>query len=63
MRIAICDDEAAQREYLAQLAGQWGEQRGEKVSLSLFQTAKAFFFGGKRNRDLICFSWILKWQR
>lgn len=44
MRIAICDDEAAQREYLAQLAGQWGEQRGEKVSLSLFPDGKSFLF-------------------
>lgn len=44
VRIAICDDEAAQREYLRQLVEGWAAGRGRVVSVRLFESAEAFLF-------------------
>lgn len=52
MRIAICDDEAAQREFLAALCSQWGEQRGEPVQITSFASAEAFWFAYEAKKDL-----------
>ena len=44
MRIAICDDEAAQREFLRPLVEAWATRRGHVVSVHAFESAEAFLF-------------------
>lgn len=44
MRLAICDDEAAQRRYLQGLVSQWAAIRDIAVSIHAFPSAEAFLF-------------------
>lgn len=44
MRIAICDDEASQRDYLRQEVEGWAARRGHTLSVHLFGSAEAFLF-------------------
>lgn len=44
LRIAICDDDPAQVEYLTALAGRWADERGHPLCLRPYTTAEAFFF-------------------
>lgn len=55
MSIAICDDDAAQRDYLRKLASLWAEQAGLSAAIRLFESAEAFWFAyqGDKNWHLI----------
>lgn len=44
LRIAICDDSAADRDYLAGLARRWAGQRLHTVQLALYPSAGSFLF-------------------
>ncbi|MGI6667758.1 MAG: LytR/AlgR family response regulator transcription factor [Bacillota bacterium] len=44
VRIAICDDEASQRDYLRQQVEGWAARRGHALSVHLFASAEAFLF-------------------
>ncbi len=44
MRIAICDDETSQRDYLHRQVEGWAARRGHVVSVHLFASAEAFLF-------------------
>lgn len=44
LRIAICDDSAADRDYLAGLARRWAGQRLHTVQLTLYPSAESFLF-------------------
>ncbi|MGE5579650.1 MAG: LytR/AlgR family response regulator transcription factor [Bacillota bacterium] len=44
LRIAICDDEASQRDYLRRQVEGWAARRGHVVSVHLFASAEAFLF-------------------
>jgi len=44
MRIAICDDEASQRDYLRRQVEAWAARRDHIVSVHLFASAEAFLF-------------------
>ena len=54
-RIAICEDEKAQIEYLQRLVGQWQLKAGEKVSVDTYGSAEQFLFetDGKVPYDLL----------
>lgn len=54
-RIAICEDEKAQREYLEKLLNQWQNRYGEKVSADAYTSAEQFLFEteGKAPYDLL----------
>jgi DNA-binding LytR/AlgR family response regulator len=51
-QIGICDDEAAERGYLAGLVEQWAEERGHQVRLWEFSSAENFLFCYEEHRDL-----------
>ena len=53
--IAICDDRAADRDYLAALARQWARQRGYPAELAQFVSAENFLFeyGDKKDCDIL----------
>ena len=55
MRIAICDDERGQRDYLEQLVRRWGADCGEPVDCVFFPCAEAFLFAyeTEKNIDLL----------
>lgn len=44
VRIAICDDEASQRDYLRRQVEGWAARRGHVVSVHLFVSAEALMF-------------------
>lgn len=44
LRIAICDDSAADRDYLAELARRWAERHLHTVQLALYPSAESFLF-------------------
>lgn len=44
MRIAICDDEAAQRELLNKYIMEWHEASGEQVRTEMFESSEEFLF-------------------
>lgn len=44
LRIAICDDSATDRDYLAGLARRWAGQRLHTVQLALYPSAESFLF-------------------
>lgn len=44
LRISICDDSAADRDYLAGLARRWAGQRLHTVQLALYPSAESFLF-------------------
>ena len=52
--IALCDDDAVQREYLADLVSAWAAEAGLDVRLALFPSGEAFLA-----RDLGQFSILL----
>ncbi|MGN1083449.1 MAG: LytR/AlgR family response regulator transcription factor [Lachnospiraceae bacterium] len=54
-RIAICEDEKAQGEYLKKLLFRWQEMSGNKVSVDTFYSAEHFLFEaeGKKAYDLL----------
>lgn len=54
-RIAVCEDEKTQREYLERLISEWRQYSGNKVMLDLFVSAEQFLFEteGKQPYDLL----------
>ena len=51
LKIAVCDDEPAQREYLASLVSRWADQKDTPVQISLFIHAEAFLFAYEDQKD------------
>ena len=54
-RIAICDDCAADRDYIADLARQWAQRRGHQAELAQFVSAENFLFqySDKNDYDIL----------
>lgn len=54
-RIAVCEDEKAQREYLTNLIGRWQVSSGEKASVDTYTSAEQYLFEteGKTPYDLL----------
>lgn len=50
VNIAVCDDDAAQRDYLGKLAGQWAGQAGLSASIRRFESAEAFWFAYQQDK-------------
>lgn len=44
LRIAVCDDDPAQAEYLMALADRWAHERGQPLCVCPYTAAEAFFF-------------------
>jgi DNA-binding LytR/AlgR family response regulator len=44
MKIAICDDDKTQREYLAALVREWAKRSNKTLMLEIFENAQAFLF-------------------
>lgn len=44
MKIAICDDDKTQREYLATLVREWTKESNKTLMLELFENAREFLF-------------------
>ncbi len=55
LRIAVCDDSAADREYIAALARRWAAARGHRAVLTEFVSAEQFLFesGGQSRYDIL----------
>ena len=51
VRIAICDDSAADAAYVGALLDQWAAQRGLAVQAERFESAQAFLFHYEENKD------------
>lgn len=51
LKIAICDDEAAQREYLAGIVSEWAKRCRHPVRLQQYPDAKSFFFDYDEQKD------------
>lgn|GEM_PF-2737527 len=51
LKIAVCDDEPAQREYLASLVSRWADQKDTPVQISMFIHAEAFLFAYEDQKD------------
>ncbi|MFQ9798237.1 MAG: hypothetical protein ACLR23_04120 [Clostridia bacterium] len=50
-KIAICDDSAADRQYLYGLVGRWAANTGHTVQIALFPSAENFLFHIYREND------------
>ena len=50
-KIAICDDLDTDRQYIAELTGQWASSEGYSLSLSMFSTAEEFLFHYAEEKD------------
>lgn len=50
MRIAICDDEKTQRDYLKVLIEKWSAKQKNKVQITLFSSAESFQFAWTEDR-------------
>lgn len=44
IRIAVCDDEQAEREYISRLVAEWAAENGHTVKLDYFENAESFLF-------------------
>lgn len=51
LRIAICDDEQVQRDYLSALVKGWADESRKLVSIEVFPSGEAFLFEYHRSRD------------
>ena len=51
LNIAICDDEAAEIEYLSSLVEQWAASTGNVVMLKSFFSAESFLFEYEENKN------------
>ena len=49
-KIAICDDEQDQIEYISSLVSMWGKQKGCSCSISVFSSAEGFLFEYEDNK-------------
>ncbi len=50
-KIGICDDDAAQREYLAELVTDWAKKGRRLAEVKLYSDAKAFLFAYSEEKD------------
>ena len=50
-KIAVCDDEAEQVDYLSALVGDWAECCGKRVSIRPFYSAEEFLFQYEEEKD------------
>ncbi len=44
LKIAVCDDSEADRQYIADLAARWAREAGHTARLSAFESAESFLF-------------------
>ncbi len=51
LKIAICDDDAAQRGYLGEIVSEWARRNRCPVRLQQYPDAKAFFFDYEEQKD------------
>lgn len=51
LKICICDDDAAQRTYLADIVGAWAKRNRHLAELRQYADAKAFFFDYSEEKD------------
>ncbi len=51
LKIAICDDDRAQREYLKKIVSAWGGKSGNLPELKLYPEAKSFLFDWEAEKD------------
>jgi Response regulator of the LytR/AlgR family len=51
MKIAICDDEIAERKYLGSLVTTWAKQSDNIAAVSTFESAEAFLFDYAEHKD------------
>lgn len=51
MRIAICDDQRKDSEYISAMVRAWAEERALPVSMELFPSAEAFLFQYEERKD------------
>lgn len=50
--VAICDDAAADRDYLQALVKRWAADRGHRVELTLYPSAESFLFRYAEDKDV-----------
>ncbi|WP_317321168.1 LytTR family DNA-binding domain-containing protein [Subdoligranulum variabile] len=50
--VAICDDAAADRDYLQTLVKRWAADRGHRVELTLYPSAESFLFQYAEDKDV-----------
>lgn len=50
--VAICDDAAADRDYLQALIKRWAADRGHRVELTLYPSAESFLFRYAEDKDV-----------
>lgn len=50
--VAICDDAAADRDYLQTLVKRWAAARGHRVELTLYPSAESFLFRYAEDKDV-----------
>lgn len=50
--VAICDDTAADRDYLQTLVKRWAADRGHRVELTLYPSAESFLFRYAGDKDV-----------
>lgn len=51
LNLAVCDDEAAEIEYLSSLVEQWSSSTGNVVALKSFASAESFLFEYEENKN------------
>ncbi len=51
LKIAICDDEQSQIEYIESILGEWSHNAGIKLIISAFSSAESFLFAYEENKD------------
>ncbi len=51
MKIAVCDDEEAQRRMILKYLREWSEDKGEAVSAVAFPSAESFLFSWEDDRE------------
>lgn len=62
-KIAVCDDSAADRQYLSALAAQWAEKAGAVAEVQSFPRRKISCFVMRRRRIMTSCFWISKWGK
>ena len=50
-KAAVCDDSAADRQYLSDLVRQWAQSAGHRVEISMFPSAESFLFHYAEEKD------------
>ena len=63
LKIAICDDDAAQREYLGEIVSEWARRNRCPVRLQQYPDAKAFSLTMKNRRILTFCCWMWRCRK